>query len=472
VRDAARSHQALSQGVQGRGDQGRERRKAARLLIAARQTRGAAQTPEAAIDRFLTALKGPAHILIAVSGGSDSTGLLVALAERIKSRSITDIILSAATIDHELRAGSAAEARQVAALCARLAIRHVTRLWQGEKPKTGLMAAAREARYGLLVKTAAELCANLIVTAHTLDDQEETLAMRSKRRTVRKAFALTGIADAVLFDRRIWVVRPLLGCRRREIRLFLSNRGVDWIDDPSNEDPRYERVRVRRQLEIEAPSTAPANGITERTMLAEAAAAWLTAHVAVHSGLIGEVSREGLAGDSAVVTFALSYLAAALGGQAFPPGRMQFRRILDFLSEGSSGRRTIAGVVFDLRRGGLYLMRENRSIAPVTVLPGERTIWDGRFEISNGCATALEVSASAKDIGLILPGRLPRGVLLRAQAVAPRLSVTGGGAQEIEKAQVVPYLAPFDHFLTCFDLTFANRLADAFGRTPYLPLPL
>ena len=84
------------------------------------------------------------------------------------------------------------------------------------------MAAAREARYELLTDAAAELTADLIVTAHTLDDQRETLAMRS----TRSDSLSTGIADAVLFDRRIWIARPFLSCLRTDIRAYLTERGA------------------------------------------------------------------------------------------------------------------------------------------------------------------------------------------------------------------------------------------------------
>jgi tRNA(Ile)-lysidine synthase len=395
----------------------------------------------------------------------------VALAEGIKASSSSDITLSAATIDHGLRAESADEGRQVAAFCARAGIRHVARQWKGEKPGTGLMAAAREVRYALLVEAAAELCADVIVTAHTLDDQRETLAMRAERQSGGSGLPASGIADAVLLGRRIWAVRPFLGCRRDNIRQFLSDRGIDWIDDPSNEDPHYERVRMRKRLANEAPAAQWDDGSQKRVALSAAAAVWVEANVAVHAAVLGDISRDGLAVGEPAVAYALAYLTAVFGGKAYPPGQAPLQRVLAFLAAGQPGRRTLSGVVFDLRREGLYLIRENRGIATITIPPGTRKIWDGRFEIANNGNAVLDVGPSAGRNNLALPAGLPKGVQLRARAAEPRLHVAGEEVADMGKVLVTPYLAPFDHFLTCFDLTLADRLAVCFGRTQYLPLP-
>jgi len=425
------------------------------------------ETPQRAADRLFASLRAPAHILVAISGGSDSTGLLIALAERLKQAGSSAFSLSAATIDHDLRPESAAEARQVDALCARLGVPHVTRRWEGGKPASGLMAAAREARYDLLLGIAGALSADIIVTAHTLDDQQETLAMRAERRAAGEGMPATGIADTVLFSRRLWVLRPFLTCRRAAIRRFLAERAIGWIDDPSNEDPHYERVRIRRRLAADPPPPAEDEGALRATLSARAAD-WLAAHATVHGNALCVIRREGLAADPAVLAYALSHLAAVFGGRAFGPGHTQLVRILDFLGRGDPGRRTVAGVVFDLRRDGLYLMRENRGIMPLMLPPGARGVWDGRFDVVNGSDAAIRVEAGLSPSDLPLPEGLPKGAAARARAAAPRLVSAGSP----DKVRIVPRLAPFDRFLTRFDLAFADRLAALLGREPYRPLPV
>ncbi|NKJ33623.1 tRNA lysidine(34) synthetase TilS [Rhizobium sp. SG570] len=429
-----------------------------------------ARTPEAAASDFLHSLSKPAHILVAISGGSDSTGLLIALAEQLKSSPHSAITLAAATIDHGLRAGSTDEALEVAALCALRGIPHFVRRWEGEKPKSGIMAAAREARYGLLADLASEISADVIVTAHTLDDQRETMAMRAARRGEGGDGMGTGIADAVLFDRRIWIARPFLACRRMDIRAYLDKHGVSWLDDPSNEDSRYERVRTRMRLAREPAPALFVDGGANRAALSAKAASWLGDYAAIHASALCVIDRAAFSSDETVVVYSLSYLAAAFGGEAYGPGRGQMERILDFVTTGSPGRRTAGGVVFDLRRDALYLMRESRNIEPLTLMPGARAIWDGRFEVVNPGPAPVHVRACGAEGAAFLPPDLPRGAAQRARAAMPLIEADK--ANMAADVTISPFLAPFDRFLTRFDLTFADRLSVAFGREAYRRLPL
>ncbi|PKA41616.1 tRNA lysidine(34) synthetase TilS [Rhizobium sullae] len=473
-------------------------------------------SPKTAARRFLCSLASPTRILVAISGGSDSTGLLLALSEALEAEPNSKISLCAATIDHDLRAESADEARYVAALCKSLDVPHATRVWRGPKPKTGIMAAAREARYELLADATAELEANLIVTAHTLDDQRETRAMRG----ARSDSLSIGIADAVLFDRRIWIARPFLSCLRADIRAFLSARAVPWFDDPSNEDLKYERVRTRATLAGEGAPEPEAGEADVRLELSRQAALWLDRHFTLPCEGLGCVTEKGLEAPVDVLRYALGRLAAVFGGQRFAPGRKQMDGILGFVSTGTPGRMTASRVILDLRRNGLYLARESRGILPLVVAPGECRVWDGRFEVRNECGVAVQIEAGAtydpsflylpqesgapKSLGardssssssasftartrgggipVTSTGmreeqikRLPKAALKRAIAASPIVLPTSGvplSAESAPSISVTPYFAPFDRFLTRFDLIFAESLAAAFGTDPYPSPPL
>ncbi|WEZ82609.1 tRNA lysidine(34) synthetase TilS [Rhizobium sp. 32-5/1] len=178
-----------------------------------------------AARQFLNRFKKPGLILVAVSGGSDSKGLLIALHEAMVG--MPGFSLAACTVDHALRPESAAEANAVAQLCARLGFVHLIRRWDGEKPPTGLQAAARNARYSLLSAAAQETGALCVVTGHSRNDQIETIVMRSVRSS-RDSTGFSGMADAVLFDRMTWILRPFLDLDRVAIsRLsFGARRGL------------------------------------------------------------------------------------------------------------------------------------------------------------------------------------------------------------------------------------------------------
>ena len=185
-------------------------------------------------------------LLLAVSGGSDSTALLV-LAARWAKRLKRPPKLTAITIDHGLRPESAGEAAAVKRLARRLGVTHRTLRWRGDKPKSGLQEAARIARYRLLAQAAARAGCEHVLTAHTLDDQAETVLFRLARGS--GLTGLAGMAQASVLpvggETAIFLVRPLLYVSKARLVATLKAAGIDHSEDPTNRDPRYARARLR-----------------------------------------------------------------------------------------------------------------------------------------------------------------------------------------------------------------------------------
>ncbi|WP_455273330.1 tRNA lysidine(34) synthetase TilS [Rhizobium herbae] len=422
-------------------------------------------------------------ILAAVSGGSDSKGLLLALHEAIALGGFSAFSLSACTVDHALRPGSADEARAVAAFCAERGIAHTIRQWQGEKPLTGIQAAARAARYGHLADAAGEIGAACVVTAHTADDQAETIAMRQSR-SEPNALGLAGMAAGVLVDRRAWVMRPFLSLGRADIRDYLSARGEGWLDDPSNVNTGFERVRVRQALSDTTPSTADAFGAAHtRRRSSERVAQLLGSQVSVPEGLVAQLDPT-LAMNMADADSrrAVLSIAAVIGGRRHLPGRETALRLAAFLNTGESGRLTAGRVVFDRRRSGLYLYRESRDLPEMVVKPGQEAVWDGRFLVVNESRKPITVHAGVETADLqarLIAAGLPEAVVKRAVRSAPvRLPSASSG----ERADIATQAAPqprfgasiglYDTFLPCFDLMIADSIAALFGRDRYLAPPV
>lgn len=183
-------------------------------------------------------------VLLAVSGGPDSTALLLLMA-RWRETLARGPKLIAATVDHGLRAESAEEARAVAKLARKLGIPHRVLGWTGKKPSTGIQEAARAARYRLLAHAARRAGASAIATAHTLDDQAETVLFRLARGS-----GLTGLAGMrrtgpVPGADELTLIRPLLGVPKSRLIATLQAEKIAFADDPSNRDPHFTRPRLR-----------------------------------------------------------------------------------------------------------------------------------------------------------------------------------------------------------------------------------
>jgi tRNA(Ile)-lysidine synthase len=425
----------------------------------------------AAAGVFLDRFPSPVTLLVAISGGSDSTGLLLALVAALNSSRYPGFSILACTVDHALRSGSAEEALDVAALCRRYGVRHFIRRWDSPKPKTGIQAAARESRYRLLLEAAQEAGADAILAAHTADDQRETIAMRAERKA--HGVGIAGMADAVLLGGRVWMLRPFLTLDRPVIRRFLTGLGESWVEDPSNANRAFERVRVREEL-VAGALPEDGSAASQRSVLAAAAADFIAMHVRVPSTAFAAVDAGGIAKAlvDAGAWRGLMLLSAVMGGRVHGPDRASAARVRAFLESGMLSRLTAGRVVFDRRREGLFVYRECRGIESVFIEPGETLLWDGRFRISNHSRQAVIV-ATAGSRDFTHAGRddaydgVPQGVVGRAWRAMPAVAPGEGPAD----ATILPVLAPYLHFLPRFDLPIANALAAVLGLARFPPPP-
>jgi tRNA(Ile)-lysidine synthase len=220
--------------------------------------------------RLFADWKSAPAIVLAVSGGPDSVALLW-LAARWRRALARGPRLIAVTIDHGLRPEAAREARDVKRLAAVLDLPHRTMKWRGTKPTTGVPAAARTARYGLLAKAARVDGATHIFTAHTRDDQAETLLMRMLRGS-----GIAGLAAMARQSERDGVVlaRPFLDVSKAQLIATLRKAKIDFADDPTNRDTNFARPRLRNIMPVlAAEGGGPRNLARLASRLARANAA-------------------------------------------------------------------------------------------------------------------------------------------------------------------------------------------------------
>ncbi|WP_035675498.1 tRNA lysidine(34) synthetase TilS, partial [Bradyrhizobium liaoningense] len=191
--------------------------------------------------RLFAGLRAAPALVLAVSGGPDSVALMW-LAARWRRSLARGPLLTVVTIDHGLRREAAREAREVKRLAAGLGLPHRTLRWRGTKPKAGVPAAAREARYRLLADAARAAGASHVLTAHTRDDQAETLLMRLFRGS-----GLAGLSAMAPLSERDGIVlaRPLLDVPKSQLIATLRRAKVDFAEDPTNRDAAFTRPRLR-----------------------------------------------------------------------------------------------------------------------------------------------------------------------------------------------------------------------------------
>jgi tRNA(Ile)-lysidine synthase len=334
-------------------------------------------------------------VALAVSGGSDSTALMVLFADWLRQRGSNFAHHTVLTVDHRLRPKSSAEAEAVASLAAGLGFRHATLVWEGAKPQTGLQAAAREARYRLMGEHARANGIAALLTAHTLDDQAETLLMRLARGS-----GLDGLAAIAPSARLglLLLLRPLLDTPKVRLRATLQARHIPWIEDPSNQSLAFERTRLRSAGEVLAALGLSNDMLAmsarrlqrARTALDAIADSFCADPQVVHTDPCGvfRIDRARLArAPGEILLRVLSRCIAAAGGSAEPVPLGKLEPIVDTLCRGKApgvGSWTLARALIAAAPQAIEVEREPGRQPPPRVLlaGGDTRLWDGRFAIA------------------------------------------------------------------------------------------
>jgi tRNA(Ile)-lysidine synthase len=345
--------------------------------------RNAETAPEAAAvsvaeaNALFAGLETSPGIVVAVSGGPDSTALLWLIA-RWRAKLKRKPPLLAFTVDHGLRKESAREARDVASLARRLRVPHKTAKWRGKKPSSGLPQAARIARYAMLADAARAIGASHVLTAHTRDDQAETVLIRMARGsglTGLGAMAmLTGLAGG---DTPVLLGRPFLDVPKARLVATLRAAKIAFADDPTNRDPQFTRPRMRSllaELEREGLGAARLAGLARRLRRADQAI-----EIAVDAAQVAISERPWTAGivfDAALfdrlpaeIALRLMGRAVAFSGDEGPVELGKLEALVASLS-GRTGafRRTLAGAIVTARNGQITVettpMRRSRAKSP------------------------------------------------------------------------------------------------------------
>ncbi len=356
----------------------------------------------------------PDRIGVAVSGGSDSLALLCAARA-------SGLGVEAVTVDHGLRPEAAEEAAHVGEVCRRIGVPHTVLRWEGWDGKGNLQDQARQNRYALIARWAEARRLPSVALGHTMDDQAETLLMRLAREAGVEGLASMRLVferEGVRFD------RPFLFDRRDDLRAYLTAQGVRWVEDPSNEDESFGRVRARRVLEALGPLGLGTEALFRVALnlrdasdaLGQMASEFARTKVKAAGGdLIFD--RTALRRQPAEIARRLMGHALMFVGSApYPPRREPLEAVMDLLR--GTGKLTLHGCLVTTSDMTVRITREHAAVAGLRG-PTEAE-WDRRWRIGGPHEPGLEVRALGEAVRECPEWRatgLPRATLLASPSV-------------------------------------------------------
>ena len=337
--------------------------------------------------------------MLALSGGGDSMALLHIAADWAERNGRR---LLAVTIDHGLNPDSAAWSEHCRRACAALDVAWTERCWIGEKPATGLPAAARHARHALLADAARDAGARIILLAHTTDDIAESDWMRERGSTLG-ALREWSPSPAWPEGRGLMLLRPMLGEEREKLRAWLRARGVGWIEDPANADVRFARSRARQNLtplpsgEGLSPrldrgvSDAPSRkgeGLRRQPSGAEPLTLSRKSDRLTALGRSSPLPMgEGVKLTLHVSPVSLSAAIVCASGHDAVPRADRITALSDRLAANQAFTATLSGARITADADTVTITREpgdlrRRPVPDQTLTPGRPAVWDGRYEIT------------------------------------------------------------------------------------------
>ncbi|OYU69066.1 MAG: tRNA lysidine(34) synthetase TilS [Alphaproteobacteria bacterium PA2] len=331
-------------------------------------------------------------LALALSGGGDSVALALTASTWARAHGRPLLCL---TVDHGLNPASRGWTETCRDLAGRLGADFQALAWTGPKPSTGLPAAARLARHRLLAEAARQAGASVILMGHTASDLAESAAMRQDGSTTPDARSWS--PSPVWPDGRgVFLLRPLLGVSRSDLRAWLKDQNAPWIDDPANEDTRFARSRARQGSPSgEAPASRVRSDMPRDLALS----------LQEDCGLV--MSRGALRAapfDAAVALTGLACVCA--GGGERLPRRDRLARLAQALRGPDDVTMTLSGcqvladedVIRWIRPAG----EVSRSGSPdLHLQAGQSGVWDGRFEIA--APADMTVSALAGHMSSLSP---------------------------------------------------------------------
>lgn len=413
-----------------------------------------------AFSQLESMLPAGSHAAIAVSGGADSMALALLTNEW------GAVPMTALIVDHGLRAESAAEAETVKAWLAKRSIEAVILKGEGLNSGPGMPERARAYRYRLMLDWCHANHIKHLLLGHHADDQRETILMRLIR-----ASGVDGLAGMKPVSTRggVNVLRPLLGIAKSDLTSYLRSVGQQWMEDPTNGNDAYARNRVRGlNVPLDKEGLSP-----ERLLLIHENLSRTSHYLAEQTFNYvqgnGELNRAGYAWiDHASLQSvheeirlrALKKIISYVSGGALDLRFEELLRLAAGVTVKEFAGATLAHVEFNLKGGKLYAMREYVRMKPLSIKPGEKILFDRRFE------AVLSKKVPAGECHIAPLGKayleLPMDVLKRHEHFPKKLLMTFPALFHLEGVVAVPHMewAPFERYKDALTLSYLPQKTD------------
>ncbi len=312
-------------------------------------------------------IKSNETIGVGVSGGADSLALALLLSEHFN--------ITALTVNHGLRTEAVAECKMVADLMAAHDIPHETLTWTGDVPSSNIQAAARELRYKLMSNWCHSNSVRLLAVAHHMDDQAETFMLRLARGS--GVYGLSAMSEHVALHDDLALIRPLLDYSSDQLKSYLTARSIQWIEDPSNENTDFERIKVRKMLantDVEGLNPERLSKTAKQLRRSKEALdhyrdKWLRAHVSLDEGHILRLKSAALHSDpEEIVLKGLTDILQTISGANYVPRLEKTQRLYDGIMGGTERASTLHGVQIVQDKNGDWLFwREASTMKPASL---------------------------------------------------------------------------------------------------------
>lgn len=298
---------------------------------------------------------------VAVSGGADSLALCL-LAQNWAEKNGHSLV--ALSVDHGLRPEAATECRWVNETLAKYGIEHHTLIWTGDKPARAIQATAREARYDLMGQWCKEQGIKDLLLGHHQDDQVETFLMRLARGS-----GVDGLSAMQKVTHRgaLRLIRPLLDAPKINLQKYLQDKGQDWIEDPSNHNVAFDRVKMRNAMSSLAEVGLTPDRLAQtaqsmqrvRKSLEHFCQQWLSEHAHLfEEGYVKLAANALLDENEEIVLRGLSRIGQVVGGDVYPPRLEKLCRLHKTISSGQDA--TLMGCRWMATETEILVCREIR----------------------------------------------------------------------------------------------------------------